>query len=123
MNYTILLDNLEFVSPVGVYAEEKKNANRIVVDIKIHVITSQAHVSDSLSDTVDYVSVYQEVSTVMAQEGNLLEAKAWQIGTRILALSEKIHATEVAICKKNPPKMPSAKGAGVYFFLNRNNAF
>lgn len=99
----IAIEGMDFHAPIGCFAEEKIIGTRFVVDVFMTTDTRKAELSDHLADTVNYLTVYQEVKIIMQQKNNLLEHTARQI---ITCLFEKFPAVDEIRCiirKMNPP--------------------
>lgn len=98
----IKLKGLEFHAFHGVYEEEKVNGNTFIVDISVETDTSISEKSDNISDTLDYVRVYELIKLEMDTPSNLLENVAFRINNSISTLVKK-GKIKTTIYKQNPP--------------------
>jgi dihydroneopterin aldolase len=82
----ILLQGMEFFGCHGIFAWEKENAQRFVIDLELTCDLKAAGEKDCLSDTVDYGAVYRVVREIVEKKRfNLLEALAHHLAVAILA--------------------------------------
>lgn len=98
----IRIEEMEFFSYHGCFAEEQVIGTRFLVDIMLEVDTQEAEKSDHLKQTVNYQSVYQVIKQEMEIKSHLLE----HVGRRILdSVHEKfpsVTQATVKISKLNP---------------------
>ena len=81
----ILLQNMQFYGYHGVYEHEREMGQRFQVDVELSLDTTKAEQTDDLEDTLDYVSAYVEVRTVVeTRKFRLLEALAANIAASLL---------------------------------------
>lgn len=99
----ISIEGMEFFSYHGHFKEEQVIGTRFIVDLFIQVDTNRAEHSDSLHDTVNYLSVYQTVKQEMEQKSHLLEHVAHRILKAVHARFPGVTNAEVKISKLNPP--------------------
>ncbi len=101
---TIELEKMEFFAYHGCYKEEKVVGNYFLVDLKFNTDCNSAIRSDSLSDTINYLEIYELIKKEMEIKSNLLENVAGRIINRLYAeLPERISNVTVKIRKMNPP--------------------
>ncbi|MBP2653136.1 MAG: dihydroneopterin aldolase [Firmicutes bacterium] len=82
----ILLQNMMFYGYHGVYEYEREQGQRFYVDVELSLNFGKAVTSDDLEDTLDYVSVYQQVKSIMeTRRFKLLEALAENIAQTLLS--------------------------------------
>lgn len=117
---TIHLHHLHFFAYHGIYEEEKLLGNHFELNLNIRHSPQQLPVQH-LSDTVDYVSVYELVRERMAIPTPLLETVVTEIAKEILnrfALAEEVF---ISIRKMYPPipHMHGRGSVGVSFELKR----
>jgi 7,8-dihydroneopterin aldolase/epimerase/oxygenase len=97
----IALKQLRFLAYHGLYAEEQKTGNEFEVDLVI------SHDPDGtitdLSDTVNYVTLYEMLKTEMRNPRRLLETFAMETADNIHAGFPNIRKVEIAITKLQPP--------------------
>jgi 7,8-dihydroneopterin aldolase/epimerase/oxygenase len=98
----IRIEEMEFFSYHGCFAEERVIGTRFLVDITLDVDTREAEKSDQLKQTVNYQTVYHVVKQEMEIKSHLLE----HVGRRILdSVHEKfpsVNQAKVKISKLNP---------------------
>lgn len=87
----------------GCLEEEAVIGGHYVVDVKIATDFSEAGESDDLAKTVDYVTVYDIVKTVMSVRSRLIEHVATRIARALMKQLPEIQQTEVTVTKLNPP--------------------
>ncbi len=97
------IENMEFYAYHGCFAEESKIGTRFRVNLRMEVDTSRAQVSDSIDDTVNYLSVYQAVKGEMMKPSHLLENVADRIASRVLGDFAGVTHVWVKVTKLNPP--------------------
>lgn len=111
---TIELEDMEFFAYHGCYKEEQVVGNYFLVDLRFNTNCNSAIRSDSLSDTVSYLEVYDLVKSEMAIKSKLLENVAGRILDRLYSrFPEKISDVTVKIRKMNPPLGGKLKSAAV----------
>lgn len=98
--FTIHLHNLLFNSFHGVYNEEKVLGGEYEVNAAVQVYTVHPL---SITDTVNYVSIYAIIKKNMQTPVVLLETLINQITDEIFALDEKVKNVSIQIKKVNPP--------------------
>lgn len=99
----IEIENMEFYAYHGCFAEESAIGTHFRVNLKMKVDTSRAQVSDSIDDTVNYLSVYQSVKDEMSEPSHLLEHVAERISNRVLKDYSEVEYVCVKVTKLNPP--------------------
>ncbi len=99
----IILEQMEFYAYHGCFKEEQVIGNRFIVNLEIEVDTTEAEISDHLSDTLNYQTVYEVITKVMETKSHLLE----HLGRRILDALQKdfphIRHSKLKVSKMNPP--------------------
>ena len=102
MNDSILLQNMMFYGYHGVYEYEREQGQRFYVDVELSLNFGKAATSDDLADTLNYVSVYQQVKNIMeTRRFKLLEALAENIAQTLL--NEKVIQVTVRVRKPAVP--------------------
>ncbi len=116
---TIHLHNIIFFAHHGIFEEEKILGNEFVLNISINCLPKKIPIMH-MTETIDYVSVYELVKKRMAIATPLLETVITDIAIRIMA--QFMQAEEVLISmKKNYPPIQGIEGSvGVSFELKRN---
>jgi dihydroneopterin aldolase len=100
---TILLEGMEFFSFHGCFKEEQIIGTKFIVDLGVEADLSVSEESDHLSDTLDYVGLYNCVKTEMAQKSHLLEHVASRILAAVLLNYPAAEQIDLKIAKINPP--------------------
>ena len=99
----IRLNNIRVHAWHGCLKEESIIGSDYRVDLEVSSDLSKPSVSDSLSDTVDYVHLNNIVKEEMGIKSKLLEHVAQRILKRIFLEIESITVAEVSVSKINPP--------------------
>lgn len=87
----------------GVLPEERRDGQRFLVDLDLHVDTSVAAGSDDLADTVDYAAVAGDVRDIIEGEPvNLLETLAARVAGAVMA-HDRVRAVDVTVHKPEAP--------------------
>jgi len=100
----ILIEGIKLYAYHGCLAEEAKIGANYIVDVTIETDFEQAATTDDLTQTIDYVTVYDIVKKEMAIRSKLIE----HVGKRILNqlkadFKKSLQKAEVKITKLNPP--------------------
>ena len=103
----------------GCLAEEAIIGGNYVVDVIITADLKHASQSDDLSNTVDYMHVYNIVKDQMAIRSKLVEHVCRRIAERLLKEITKIEVAEVTVNKLNPPMNADVEKASVTITLSR----
>ena len=105
----ILLEGLEFFGRHGCLDAERALGQKFVADIEVACDLSRSGATDELSDTLDYVRVFEIArEEIEGEPRNLLEAVATRIATRILE-DERALSARVRI-KKPGVALPATLG-------------
>lgn len=99
----IKVDNIRIFAYHGCLKEETKIGSDYRVDLKVRGNLQTSAVTDSLSDTVDYVFLNRVVKEEMAIPSRLLETVAKRIINRIFNNHNHITKATVCVSKLNPP--------------------
>jgi len=99
----ILLENMEFYSYHGCFAEEQIIGNRFLVDLIMDTDTSEAETTDNLHKTINYQEVYSIVKNEMEKKSRLLEHIASRIGLAVKNRFPQITHLCIKVSKINPP--------------------
>jgi dihydroneopterin aldolase len=100
---TIEITGLSLFTHHGVSAAEREVGQRLVVDLRLDVGQTDATVTDSIDDTIDYAAVCQLVALVAQQRShNTLERLCGAIANRLLADYE-LEGVWVKATKPEPP--------------------
>jgi len=98
----ITLSGMEFFAYHGCFAEEQIIGNKFIVDIEFNTNTENAELTDDLSQTVNYQTVYQIVKVEMEIKSKLLEHVARRILDAIYKKFPDLISTRVMVTKMNP---------------------
>lgn len=98
----IEIEGMEFYSYHGHYREEQIVGNRFLVNATIETEIGKASVSDKLSDTINYLSVYQLIKEEMGIKSHLLEHVAGRIINRLYHSYNNLVRVRIKISKMNP---------------------
>lgn len=99
----IELENMEFRSFHGCFAAERTVGNRFVVNLYLETDVERASLSDDVRDTVNYLSVYEEVKAQMAEPSNILEHVCRRILAAVCNRFPHIVYARVKVSKMAPP--------------------
>ena len=99
---TIELKQLRFFAKHGLYAEERKTGNEFEVTLIISYQPITGTITD-LSDTVNYVQLYDLLKTEMQKPRNLLETFAMEVTELMHSSFPEIKRIEISITKLHPP--------------------
>jgi len=112
--FTIHLNKMQFFAHHGVHDEETLTGNGFEVDVAINFDPGQP--IHSLSETINYVEVYQLIKKRMNEPAKLLETLAEQMLFDIRALDQRIISIHLNINKLNPPIANFSGKVGVTLF-------
>jgi dihydroneopterin aldolase len=100
---TIEISGLSLYTHHGVSAAEREVGQRLVLDLRLDIGASDATVTDSIDDTVDYAEVCQLVALIAQQRSHkTLERLCSTIADRLLADYE-LEGVWVKAAKPEPP--------------------
>jgi len=100
---TIEITGLSLYTHHGVSAAEREVGQRLVIDMRLDVGETDATVTDSIEDTVDYAEVCQLVALVAQQRSHkTLERLCSTIADRLLA-DYDLEGVWVKAAKPEPP--------------------
>ena len=97
----ILLDNIRLSSPTGWYNEEEMAGNDLEIDLTITIKVKKE--ITTLSETLDYVSVYEVMRKQCSINHFLLEKLALAIMDDVAELDGRVKKINISIKKLNPP--------------------
>ncbi len=99
---TIHLQNLKFYSFHGVLEEEKLSGNDFEVnaDIQFHEGETVIH---SLSQTINYVDLFEIIKERMQTPSQLLETVVMDIGKKISEKYNSVRSINISLKKMHPP--------------------
>lgn len=99
----IKLNNIRVHAQHGCLKEEGIIGSDYRVDLEVDTDLSKPSLSDSLSDTVDYVHLNTIVAEEMAIKSKLLEHVAKRILIRIFSEIKVVSKATISVSKINPP--------------------
>ena len=99
----IALEGMEFFAYHGCYKEEQIIGTRFTVDLEVECDTTLAEHSDHLSDTLNYLELYNLVKTEMKKKSHLLEHVCRRIVDAVKTTFPEVYAIRLKISKLNPP--------------------
>jgi dihydroneopterin aldolase len=100
---TISIEGMEFHAYHGCFAEEQLTGTRFTVDLFLETDTQNAEKSDHLSDTVNYLEVYQVVKQEMMINSKLIEHVGRRILNQVLENFPTVQHAKIKVRKMNPP--------------------
>ncbi len=100
---SIHLKDIRVYANHGCLSEEEKIGSDYLVNLTIKCDLLRAAVTDSLTDTVDYVHLNSIIKEEMAIRAKLLENVGQRIIDRVLKQFSKITFVSVTVSKLNPP--------------------
>ena len=101
---TILIKELEVYAYHGVFPEEKRQGQRFLLDVTLHLDLSRAGQTDDLADTVSYADVTETVRAAMtARSYDLIERAATCVAEAVLAAYPPVAAVTVRLIKPDAP--------------------
>ena len=98
----IQLRSLSFYAYHGVYQEEKQLGAEYEVDVSVHHQEKKIPVLH-LSETINYVSVYELVKKHMNEPRHLLETVATTLAQDVFDTFAEVEKLSITIVKKKPP--------------------
>lgn len=99
---TINLKQLRFFAHHGLYEEERKVSNEFMVDLEVG-FEAPAPVITRMSETINYIKLYELVKKHMLQTTDLLETLATAITEDIHLTYPQVKKVSIAVTKKYPP--------------------
>lgn len=99
---TITLNGLRFHAFHGIYPEERKTGNEFAVDIAVTYTPESGTVTD-ISDTINYVTLYELTKAAMQQPRGLLETLAMELALAFHEHFPQIIRAAISIRKLHPP--------------------
>lgn len=116
----ILLTGMEFSGRHGCSEEERQYLQPFIVDAELYLDLSKAGKSDNLTDTVDYVQVFNEVKKIVTgTPRNLIETVAEDIAQSLLKQFTQIESLKITIHKPAAPIAETFNGAAISIIRSR----
>ena len=95
----IFINNLNLIASIGVYEQEKKNKQKIIVNLEILLTNNTEPLSDNLEETQDYSQFRKWVTDIVQSEHfDLLEILTKKIYT-VISKKEFVLGVKVNISK------------------------
>lgn len=99
----ISIEGMEFFAYHGCFKEEAIIGTKFRIDLFLKTDTSKAEVSDELTDTINYQTVYELVKEEMNNRSKLLEYVGRRILNRLEQQFPEVDHAKIKIRKLNPP--------------------
>ena len=99
----IYINNAWFYSFHGCLHEESVIGAEYLVNVVVETNTDLAEKNDNLRSTIDYVDVYNVITTEMGKPSKLLESVMERMIVSIKGISANISVVDVSIKKLSPP--------------------
>ncbi|HHM20540.1 MAG TPA: dihydroneopterin aldolase [Bacteroidetes bacterium] len=109
----IAIEGMMFRAHHGVYEEERILGNDFVVDVIITTVFTKASVSDDITRTINYETIYLICEAAMKKSSNLLENVADRIAMDIKYNYGFIKEMKVRVKKLHPPVKGRVEAAWV----------
>ena len=107
----IFLSELQTRGVIGVYEEERKQPQEILVNLTIYANLRQAGESDNLRDSIDYQSVAESVvQHIETARRYTVEALAADLAEICLAIDQ---VKKVKVRVEKPAALPCCRSVGV----------
>ncbi len=116
----IELENMSFYGYHGCFKEEQSIGTHFRVDILFQTNTSKAEITDNITDTVNYLSVYQAIKQVFETPSHLLEHLSKRILDTLFNNFSQIDYCKVKVTKLNPPLGGKLFGVSVTLEKSKN---
>jgi dihydroneopterin aldolase len=100
---TILVEGISVYAYHGCLEEEGRIGCSYLVDVTMETDFSEAAKNDDLSQTIDYVTVYNIVRSQMAVRSKLIEHAGQRIVDELKKELKGLHSLKVKVTKLNPP--------------------
>lgn len=116
---TIWLMGVECKAHLGVPDAERKNLQKVLLDIGLELPLDDAECSDDVQDTVDYAAVEKEARRIAESgEYRLAERLAYVVAQSVLNIDRRIRKAIIAV-HKNPSVMPGTREVVVSISVGR----
>jgi dihydroneopterin aldolase len=111
--HKIQLETIQLYAYHGCLHEEALIGSNYTVDVLMETDFTEAALSDDLSKTIDYCTVFNVVKEEMAIRANLLENVAFRIIERLKKELQNLHKVTLTVTKLNPPMNGNVKGVSI----------
>ena len=99
----ILVEGIKLYAYHGCLEEEARIGADYIIDVILETDLSKSASSDNLSDTIDYVKVYEIVKQEMSVRSKLIEHVGKRILDKLRSEFKILQKAEVKVTKLNPP--------------------
>lgn len=107
----VFVRDLEVLALIGIYDHEKKNAQRVIVNIDLSVKEPKGKIKDDISHVVSYEIIAKKVESIIAEgHVNLVETLCEKIAQSCLK-DRRVAAARVRVEK--PDIIENARSVGV----------
>lgn len=115
----IFIRDLALRCIIGIYPEERREKQDVVINVEMRCDLRKAGMSDDLNDTVDYKSIKKAILTLVEESRfQLIETMAERIAA-IALNDEKVQSVVVTVDK--PGALRFAKSSAVEIMRERNS--
>ena len=117
----ILLTGMNFYGHHGCSEEERQRGQNFYIDAELNLNLSKAGKSDLITNTVDYVDVYNEIKKIVTgKPKNLIETVAEEIAETLFAKFYLIETIKITIHKPSAPIDKDFTGAAISITRSRD---
>ena len=117
-NQSIFFNNIELLCKIGVYEHERKNPQRVIVNLKLILSNEVSPKNDKIDETLNYDIIYKKIKDISSsQHFNLVETLANQIFKYLQSLN-KISDLTVSVSKPDIYKDCKEVGYEISSFKN-----
>lgn len=111
--HKILVNGIQLYAYHGCMEEEGKVGRSFKVDIEIDADLTKPASTDKISDTINYVTVYEIVKQEMAIRSHLIEHVAGRILNELKRTFPAIKQSTVKVTKLHPPIQGTVESTSV----------
>jgi dihydroneopterin aldolase len=111
---TIAIKDVRMHAFHGVFAEERKTGHSFLIDLSVDFKPVSGTIT-ALSETIDYVRLYEFLKKEMEQPRALLETLVMELAEHIHIAFPGIVKVDIAITKTSPPITGFAGKVGVSY--------
>lgn len=113
----IYINDIKIPCLIGIYGFERKNKQKIIINIALYVDLNKAGKTDNIKDTVSYRDIYEQIISFVEQSNYYLVEKLASEIAKICLKNKKIRQVKVRLDK--PQALQFARSASVE--ITRNN--
>jgi len=117
---SINLQNLQFKSFHGLYAEEKILGNHFEVNLTVKY-QPQTLPINAIEQTINYQNIFEVIEQRMSIPTELLETLVVDIVNEIMNAFSMVDEVDICIAKKNPPIKNFIGNVAVSYHKKRSN--